>query len=83
MPEARYADAPRLNFPSGIGAHAWHPMSYSPLTGLVYIPAMHVPLSYADDVDYKRNIGRWNTGVSFLAPPEGSVAGASPPRKNA
>ena len=82
-PEARYADAPHLTFPSGIGAHAWMPMSYSPLTGLVYIPAMHVPLSYADDVNYKRIIGRWNTGVSFLAPPEGSVPGATPLERRA
>jgi PQQ-dependent dehydrogenase (methanol/ethanol family) len=77
-PEARYADAPHLTYPSGIGAHAWQPMSYSPQTGLVYIPAMHVPLSYADDVNYPRRIGRWNTGVSFLAPPEGSVPGNTP-----
>ena len=26
--------------PSGAGAHSWEPMSFSPLTGLVYIPAM-------------------------------------------
>ena len=82
-PEARYADAPHLTYPSGIGAHAWQPMSYSPLTGLVYIPAMHVPLSYGDDANYKRNIGRWNTGVSFLAPPEGSVPGATPLERRA
>jgi PQQ-dependent dehydrogenase (methanol/ethanol family) len=77
-PDARFPDGPRLTYPSGIGAHAWHPMSYSPLTGLVYIPAMHVPLSYADDADYTRNIGRWNTGVSFLAPPAGAVPGDTP-----
>ncbi|HEU4652223.1 MAG TPA: PQQ-dependent dehydrogenase, methanol/ethanol family, partial [Croceibacterium sp.] len=82
-PEARYADAPRLTYPSGIGAHAWMPMSYSPQTGLVYIPAMHVPLSYADDANYTRHIGRWNTGVSFLAPPEGSVPGATPLERRA
>ena len=78
LPEARFADATYLVYPAGIGAHAWHPMSYSPRTGLVYIPAMHVPLAYADDVNYERNIGRWNTGVSFLAPPEGSVPGDTP-----
>jgi PQQ-dependent dehydrogenase (methanol/ethanol family) len=82
-PEARYADAPYLTFPSGIGAHAWQPMSYSPQTGLVYIPAMHVPLSYGDDVNYTRRIGRWNTGVSFLAPPEGSVPGTTPLERRA
>jgi PQQ-dependent dehydrogenase (methanol/ethanol family) len=76
-PEARFADAPYLVHPAGIGAHAWHPMSYSPKTGLVYIPAMHVPLSYGDDANYTRRIGRWNTGVSFLAPPEGAVPGAT------
>jgi quinohemoprotein ethanol dehydrogenase len=36
---------------------------------------MHVPLAYGDDVHYERHIGRWNTGVSFLEPPEGSVPG--------
>jgi len=82
-PEARYADKPYLLYPSGIGAHAWMPMSYSPKTGLVYIPVMHVPLSYGDDVNYTRHIGRWNTGVNFLAPPEGSVPGATPLQRRA
>jgi PQQ-dependent dehydrogenase (methanol/ethanol family) len=27
--------------PAPGGAHSWHPMSYSPLTGLVYIPTMY------------------------------------------
>ncbi len=44
---------------------------------------MHVPLSYADDVNYTRRPGRWNTGVSFLAPPEGSVPGATPLERRA
>jgi mono/diheme cytochrome c family protein len=54
------------------------PMSYSPQTGLVYIPAMHVPLAYGDDVNYQRRPGRWNTGVTFLEPPPGSVPGDTP-----
>jgi len=29
--------------PSGMGAHSWMPMSYSPQTGLVYVPAMNNP----------------------------------------
>ncbi|WP_241233611.1 PQQ-dependent dehydrogenase, methanol/ethanol family [Altericroceibacterium xinjiangense] len=78
VPEARFADKPYTVYPSGIGGHAWMPMSYSPRTGLVYIPTMHVPLSLADDVNYERHPGRWNTGVSFLAPPEGSIAGDTP-----
>ncbi|KPL66772.1 alcohol dehydrogenase [Erythrobacter sp. SG61-1L] len=82
-PEARYADKPYLIHPAGIGAHAWHPMSYSPKTGLVYIPAMHVPLAYGDDKNYTRHVGRWNTGVTFLDPPEGTVAGATPAERRA
>ena len=41
-PEARY-DATGKGFfvvPTPGGAHSWHPMSFDPLTGLVYIPAM-------------------------------------------
>ena len=83
IPEARFADAPYLVIPSGIGAHAWHPMSYSPQTGLVYIPSMQVPSAYLDDTDYQRNIGRWNTGVIFLAPPEGLVPGETPEMRRA
>ena len=78
IPAARYADAPYLLMPSGIGAHAWMPMSYSPQTGLVYLPAMQVPRAYLDDTDYERHIGRWNTGVTFLAPPPGLVPGDTP-----
>jgi quinohemoprotein ethanol dehydrogenase len=68
-PNARYTDGPSLIIPSGIGAHAWHPMSYSPKTGLVYIPAMEHPLVYGDANPFDIHEGRWNTGVSFLDPP--------------
>jgi len=44
---------------------------------------MHVPLAYADDVNYERHIGRWNTGVNFQAPPEGSVPGKTPLERRA
>ena len=32
-------------FPSALGAHNWQPMSYSPATGLVYIPTMEQAMS--------------------------------------
>ncbi|MXO58473.1 PQQ-dependent dehydrogenase, methanol/ethanol family [Altererythrobacter salegens] len=82
-PGIRYKDAPYLIYPSGIGAHAWMPMSYSPKTGLVYIPMMVVPLSLSDDANYERHIGRWNTGVGFMAPPPGSVPGNTPLERRA
>lgn len=48
--------------PSAFGAHNWHPMTYSPKTGLVYIPAQLVPFGYADDKGFKFTPGRWNLG---------------------
>ena len=36
--QAEYFDEPKLIFPGPRGAHNWQPMSYSPDTGLVYIP---------------------------------------------
>ncbi|MEO5707939.1 MAG: PQQ-dependent dehydrogenase, methanol/ethanol family [Alteraurantiacibacter sp.] len=83
VPAARFADAPFLITPSGLGAHAWHPMSYSPQTGLVYIPSMQVPSAYADDTNFTRHIGRWNTGVSFMTPPAGLVPGDTPEARRA
>jgi PQQ-dependent dehydrogenase (methanol/ethanol family) len=64
-PEARYADKPAIVYPSGIGGHAWMPMSYNPKTGLVYIPAMEVPITYGDDAHAEVHPGRWNTMVAF------------------
>ncbi len=68
-PNARYTEGPALIIPSGIGAHAWMPMSYSPKTGLVYLPAMEHPLVYGDAKPFEIHPGRWNTAVSFLDPP--------------
>ncbi|WP_404711994.1 PQQ-dependent dehydrogenase, methanol/ethanol family [Sphingomonas sp. MMS24-J13] len=72
-PEARYADKPAIVYPSGIGAHAWMPMSYNPKTGLVYIPAMEVPITYGDDTNAEVHPGRWNTKVAF-APTDPAAA---------
>ena len=42
-PAADYYRNPALVWPSAYGAHSWQPMSYDPLTGLVYIPALETP----------------------------------------
>jgi quinohemoprotein ethanol dehydrogenase len=47
-PDARYADGYTKIWPGTFGAHNWHPMSFSPDTGLVYIPARDMP-GYYDD----------------------------------
>jgi quinohemoprotein ethanol dehydrogenase len=36
---ARYKNAPWLGIPGGGGGHNWHPVAFSPVTGLLYIPA--------------------------------------------
>ena len=46
-PEAYYDTDPISLFPTGGGAHNWAPMSYSPLTGWVYIPVFLQPFTYA------------------------------------
>ena len=47
-PEARYeiTGKPFVGLPGAIGAHSWTPMSYSPKTGLVYIPANETAQPY-------------------------------------
>lgn len=45
---ARYEDGEELIYPGPLGAHSWHAMSYSPKTGLVYIPKQEVPALFND-----------------------------------
>lgn len=45
---ARYESGPAYVTPNAYGAHSWHAMSYSPQTGLAYIPAQHYATNYAD-----------------------------------
>ena len=66
-PEARYEETgvPTLQFPHPLGGHNWHPMSFSPDTGLVYIPAQEIPVVYGHDSGYEYDPAGWNTGVRF------------------
>lgn len=68
-PEARYRDKPFLATSGASGAHNWHPMAYSPQTGLVYIPAQQVPFLYVKDRKFKYQPGLWNLGVDMLSTP--------------
>jgi PQQ-dependent dehydrogenase (methanol/ethanol family) len=60
-----YEEGPRLTIPGPAGAHNWQPMSYSPLTGLVYIPAQQLPHVYGHDPEYEFTPGFWNTGLEW------------------
>jgi len=66
VPEARYRDAPFLLYPSFLGGHNWHPMSYSPQTGLVYIPVLDIPAMYAQPEQFKYNPGVGNVGTNGI-----------------
>ncbi len=54
---ARYTGtSPPPVVPGPLGAHSWQPMSYSPITGLAYIPVNDAGFAYktADDFKVKR-----------------------------
>jgi quinohemoprotein ethanol dehydrogenase len=53
--EARSTDKAYDSIPGPFGAHNWHPMSYNPQTGLVYLPAQNVPINLMDDKDWSFN----------------------------
>jgi PQQ-dependent dehydrogenase (methanol/ethanol family) len=66
-PDTRYKDKPTLQFPSYLGGHNWHPMSYNPNTGLVYIPAQDIPAVYAQPAEFVYRPGAANTGIDAIA----------------
>ncbi len=64
--EARYGSGElAVVRPSPHGAHNWHPMSFNPETGLVYIPAQEIPYYYKIDPDFEYEPGAWNLGIDF------------------
>ena len=64
-PEAKYEQTgkPFVGFPGAIGAHSWSPMSFSPKTGLVYIPVNHTPQVYAPDPNWKPGTTGFQLGI--------------------
>lgn len=73
---ARVADRAREIVPSAFGARNWHPMAFSPLTGLVYMPVQHIPLTIQDNPGWRFNAASpmephsglgWNLGT-FINP---------------
>jgi alcohol dehydrogenase (cytochrome c)/quinohemoprotein ethanol dehydrogenase len=65
---ARYPGSdPAPVVPGPLGAHSWQPMSYSPLTGLVYIPVNDVGFKYksAENFDAKKLAP--NYGIDVVA----------------
>jgi quinohemoprotein ethanol dehydrogenase len=48
MPGVRYENKPTTIRPTPVGAHSWLPMSFSPQSGLVYIPAIDLVATFDD-----------------------------------
>jgi quinohemoprotein ethanol dehydrogenase len=86
-PEADWTQGPALVTPFVPGAHSWHPMSFHPETGLVYVPVNHGTYYFTPARDFRYRPGRFNTGEDFgalLAEVEGyeeiGLMGCSPTR---
>ena len=64
-PEARYDKTGKLwvSLPGAGGAHSWQPMSYSPKTGLMYIPANNAGFPYLAQKDWKASDIGFQTGM--------------------
>jgi quinohemoprotein ethanol dehydrogenase len=67
-----WTTGPKLVVPGPLGAHNWQPMSFSPKTGLVYIPAQEGAALLAPDNEavFNEHLGTWNLGTQPLALPE-------------
>lgn len=63
--EADWSNKQAFVTPGPPGAHNWHPMSYSPRTGLVYIPSTTTAQPFAPDPGFEYVPGRLNTGVDM------------------
>ena len=68
-PEALYPRTGRVwvGEPGASGGHNWQPMSFSPLTGLVYIPAQEMPFPYLADLKFKPERLGTNMGLDQAA----------------
>ena len=81
-PEARNTSEGKVfeTIPSAYGAHNWHPMSFNPQTGLVYLPAQHVPLTVTDDPKWALNKAQSGTTMSGLGWNLGFLFDVKPPK---
>jgi mono/diheme cytochrome c family protein len=63
--------------------HNWHPMAFSPETGLVYLPVTVSSSTYASPEKFEVNLKGWNTGIGFNAASGVTpviATGVNPPR---
>ena len=68
-PDARYEKTgkPFISLPGAVGAHSWQPQSYSPRTGLLYIPTNLAAFPYAAAAGWKPTGIGFQTGLDGYA----------------
>lgn len=64
---ARFEKKGIMLIPGGFGAHNWHPMAFSPKTGLVYIPAQTIGQFFESDRNFKYRPNHLNTAMEGRA----------------
>jgi len=65
---ARYEEGKGMPVtPGPLGGHTWHSMSFSPLTGLAYIPVQDAGFFYKSDQHSQPSDLAFNTGIDFVA----------------
>jgi len=73
-PQARYDNSISFLVPGPGGAHNWHPMSFSPETGLLYVPTNQGgPFPYAIDENWDYETAGWNLGIGLGTQPDRPV----------
>jgi PQQ-dependent dehydrogenase (methanol/ethanol family) len=70
---------PAMVMPGPQGAHSWHPMSYSPETGYVYLPASESGYVFSSPEDFTPVQGGVNTGMGFATPEQREGLEPAPP----
>ena len=72
QPGAHNTTTPQIMNPSWLAAHTWHPMSYSPETGLMYFSAQEQGSIYAnaEDGEFRFIRHRSNSGMQRSNMPE-------------
>ncbi len=64
-PQAVWTDRPAIVTPGIPGGHNWHPMAFSPDTGLVYIPTFTSVYGYHPDREFRFLPGLFNTAEAW------------------
>jgi quinohemoprotein ethanol dehydrogenase len=78
-PGVRYGLAPTLVAPGAGGAHNWQPMSFNPVTRLVYIPATESAMPFRAVANWRFGEALFtNIGVDFSSGGGNAAHGAAP-----